>query len=593
MHLAILRSGFLLAIPVLGAPEATAQTEFPHAAGTDRAGRAHAVSDAAGRVLIESPEFPRGVWVHLADEAGQALAGIQVEFQGRADSLVAIWSVDPSGVRQETVLWTRPGADTLRLALQDADPAGLTPELTAIDWRIDPGAEELLDRVEGPELVGWEAATVFLQERWRGSSGRVVVQVDSGTALAVDLAHPEAVARLVDRLQGQVQSALGDAGPFVGQVLLSPYAFGGDLALPGDLILLTTSFVLIPGSELEGWVLKGLRRSSGPVTWSEASALKELNLGRQKIVDVSPLAALTGLERLILNDNEISDVSSLARLAGLRVLELNKNRIVDVSPLSGLTRLTELRLGANQVVDVSPLSGLANLEQLDLWHNEIIDVTSLGVLSSLRSLHLGYNEIVDPSPLAALTNLENLAIWHNEIADAGPLAALNNLTFLGLSGNPVVDVSALSALTNLTDLDLVRNEIVDVSPLATLTGLRTLFLTDNEIVDVSPLASLTGLEELGLSRNRIVDVSPLASLTGLLTLFLDYNEITDVSPLSSLTNLAWLWLRGNEIEDISPLVANTGLQKGDELDLRDNPLSGLAIKEQVRALRDRGVMVSW
>ena len=111
----LFRDGALLA---LAATAAAAQTEFPHAAGTDSSGRAQAVSDAAGRVLIESPEFPRGLWVDLVDEAGQELAGIQMEYEGSPDGLVAIWSADPSGLRQETLLWTRPGGDTLRLAVR-------------------------------------------------------------------------------------------------------------------------------------------------------------------------------------------------------------------------------------------------------------------------------------------------------------------------------------------------------------------------------------------------------------------------------------------------------------------------------------------
>ena len=41
------------------APEATGRSESPHATGTDSLGRAQAVSDAAGRVMVESPEFPR------------------------------------------------------------------------------------------------------------------------------------------------------------------------------------------------------------------------------------------------------------------------------------------------------------------------------------------------------------------------------------------------------------------------------------------------------------------------------------------------------------------------------------------------------
>ena len=120
--LSLLRAGVLLS---LSATAAVAQTEFPFADGTDAAGRAKAVSDAAGRVLIESPEFPRGLWVDLADERGQALAGIQVEYDGRPDSLVALRCVDPARLRQETLLWTRAGGAPLSLSLKSGQPADL------------------------------------------------------------------------------------------------------------------------------------------------------------------------------------------------------------------------------------------------------------------------------------------------------------------------------------------------------------------------------------------------------------------------------------------------------------------------------------
>ena len=208
----LVRAGVLLA---LAATTAAAQTEYPYAAGTDTTGRAQAVSDGAGRVLIESPEFPRGLWLDLADEAGQAVAGVQVEYQGRADSLVAFRCVDPSGLLQETLLWARPEGDPMSLALRTSEPADLPAGLAAIDWRIEPGAEEMLVQEEGQELTDWEAVAAFLQERWRGRTGRVAVQIDSNTALALDLAHAEPAARLVDYLQDQYRRSLGEVSGFL------------------------------------------------------------------------------------------------------------------------------------------------------------------------------------------------------------------------------------------------------------------------------------------------------------------------------------------------------------------------------------------
>ena len=560
------RAGVLL---LATATAAVAQTDYPFAAGTDSSGRAQAVSDAAGRVLIESAEYPRGLWLDLADEAGQALGGIQVEYQGRPDSLVALHCVDPSGLLQEMLVWARPGGDPLRLPLRTREPADLPAGLAAIDWRVEPGAEEMLAQEEGQELTDWEAVTVFLQERWRGRTGRVAVWIDSNTALAVDLTHVEPAARLVDHLQDRYRRSLGEVSAFPVRVLLSPWAPGENPALLEDSIALTTSFILVPGSDLEEWVLTRLRRSRGPVTWSEAFAVTGLDLTWHQIVDVSPLVLLTNLEGLGLSENRIVDVSPLASLTRLRWLRLGNNEIAELSPLASLTRLEWLILSENRIVDVSPLSSLARLWRLVMWANEIVDVGPLAVLTDLRQLSLAWNRIADVSPLASLTNLE----W------------------LGLGGNRIVDVSPLASLTRLEELRVYANRIVDVSPLASLTRLEELRLGGNRIVDVSPLASLSNLTWLGAGGNQIVDVSPLASLTRLEHLQLGANEIVDVSPLASLPTLRWLDLSGNGLQEISPLVANPGLGEGDTVRLEGNPLSEQAINEQIPALEARGVTV--
>ena len=69
MRAAILRAGILLAL-VLGVSAATAQTELYFATGVDSTGWAQAQSNADGHVLIESPQYPRGLWLHLVDGAG-------------------------------------------------------------------------------------------------------------------------------------------------------------------------------------------------------------------------------------------------------------------------------------------------------------------------------------------------------------------------------------------------------------------------------------------------------------------------------------------------------------------------------------------
>ena len=541
MYRSVLHFGVLLALAAF----AGAQSEFPFAAGTDSTGWAQAESNAEGRVMIESPEFPRGLWVELVDETGNGLAGLQVEYQGRPDGLVALRCVDPSGMRQETLLWSRPRGDLMQLRLKPSEPVDLPDGLVAIDLRIDPAAEALLKSEEVPRLSGWEVLAPYLQERW---TGRVAVQIDGNTVIAVDLAHPELEALLVDFPHELAKESLGEirASAVQGAFLIEQ-AFTSDFAFLEGVILLSTSFILAEGSELEKVVLRALGRSEGPVTLAEADALTSLRV--HDMVDVSPLAALTNLESLGLYDNEI----------------------VDVKPLSALTNLKQLTLSSNEIVDVSPLSALTNLNELDLSFNGIVDVSPLSALTSMKQLDLGFNEIVDVSPLSVLTNLQWLRLYYNEI----------------------VDVSPLSALTTLRRLELLNNQIVDVSPLSVLTNLKRLALGSNEIADVGPLSALTNLNQVTLSSNEIVDVSALASWTRLTLLDLSFNQIADINSLSHLARLERLWLKSNRIVDVGALVANTGLGEEDIVDLTGNSLSDQALNEQIPALRERGVRVTF
>ena len=199
MHLSIVRSGILLALAALSVSAATAQTELFFATGVDSTGWAQARSNVDGHVLIESPQYPRGLWLHLVDEAGDALTGLQVEYQGRPDSLVAIRCVDPAGEVRETLVWTRADGAPLSLILKPKETADLPAGLVSIDWQIDTSAESLLEPAE-TWLIGWEAVAAFLQERLQDQAGRVAVQLDTST-LAVGVDHPENIETLVAHLK--------------------------------------------------------------------------------------------------------------------------------------------------------------------------------------------------------------------------------------------------------------------------------------------------------------------------------------------------------------------------------------------------------
>ena len=515
MRAAILQSGILLAL-ILGPSAATAQTELFFATGVDSTGWAQAQSNADGHVLIESPQYPRGLWLHLVDEAGDALAGLQVEYQGRPDSLVAIRCVDLVGGMREMLVWTRSEGDPLRLTLKPRETSDLPAGLIPIDWHIVPDAEFLLESVEETRLIGWEAVAAFLQQHWQGQTGQVAMQFDTGTSFAIELDRPEITETLVAHLQQQV-----GASP----IFLKAQVFKGELALLEGAIL---SASLLEDSKLEWAVRQVLGRLQGFITLQEAASLTRLKADTRRIHSLAGLEHFTALQELALQRNYISDVGPLAALTNLQSLNLWNNQITDVSPLAALTNLQSLNLRSNhQIADVSPLAALTNLQSLDLQHSNV-DVSPLAVLTNLQSLNLWGSQITDVSPLAALTNLQSLYLPHTQITDVSPLASLANLQSLNLEYTQVTDVGPLAHLTNLQSLNLEYNyQITDVSPLAALTNLQSLNLRSNQIVDVSPLAHLTNLQSLNLGFNRIIDLSPLIHLTNLQSLYLKGNPLSD------------------------------------------------------------------
>ena len=244
-----------------------------------------------------------------------------------------------------------------------------------------------------------------------------------------------------------------------------------------------------------------------------------------------------------------------------------------------------LRAAVETRLRVSPGTPIVSSEMEILTHIEaqnanISDLTGLEHATNLTDLFLGD------------THVEGKGwINSNSIKNLSPLAGLTSLIRLGLRNNNISNISAVTGLTNLILLDLNNNNILDISALEGLTNLTWLNLWYNNISDISALVDLTSLKELSLGGNTISDISVLAGLTQLERLELWGNSTTDISSVAGLTNLTSLGLNDNNISDISPLVSNTGLGKGDTVDVRGNPLSYQSLHTHIPILRDRGVTV--
>ena len=218
-------------------------------------------------------------------------------------------------------------------------------------------------------------------------------------------------------------------------------------------------------------------------------------------------------------------------------------------------------------------------------------------MASLTALTASSRGIENLEGIQHAVNLQRLSLGYNLISDISPISGLTGLRQLWINSNPISDASGgLSALTNLAsleDLHLQSINVTDFTPLLGLTNLKTLYLGHGgNIPDISVLSVFANLEVLYFTFSGLSDIAPLALLSKLRFLGLQGNHIVDLWPLAGLTQLDLLDLRDNEITDVSPLVGNAGLTgAGDEIDLRNNPLSHASVNEHIPALQARSVRV--
>ena len=239
-------------------------------------------------------------------------------------------------------------------------------------------------------------------------------------------------------------------------------------------------------------------------------------------------ADMLRLDLLDARSRSITKLDGLEYAVNLEHLELARNPISSVEPLAGLRKLRRLFVWECQLADISPLSQLDALIYLDISENEVSNIQPLANLTNLLELGLHVNNIADISPLSQLDALIYLDISENEVSNIQPLANLTNLLKLRLHYNNIIDVSPLSQLDALIYLDISHNEVSNIQPLANLTNLLKLRLHYNNIIDVSPLKHLINLEWLNIRYNPVTDVTSLDSLT--LTDFF-YDETCDMPPL--------------------------------------------------------------
>ncbi len=210
----------------------------------------------------------------------------------------------------------------------------------------------------------------------------------------------------------------------------------------------------------------------------------------------------------------VRELTGLEYLTAIQGFSIIHHRIMDLRPLAGLTGVRRLWLRGNLISDLSPLRGLP-LDQLGISYNPVSDLRPLAGMVELANFHCDRCQISDISPLAGLTRLTFLDLNNNYIRSIEPLRRVNDLAEVYLSDNDIEDLSPLEN-RNLRTLTAAGNRITDLSPLRNSLAMETLDLNLNEgLRDVSVVERMVALKVLRLDGTDVRDLSPLVRNNGL------------------------------------------------------------------------------
>ena len=252
----------------------------------------------------------------------------------------------------------------------------------------------------------------------------------------------------------------------------------------------------------------------------------------------------------------------------MTLLDLSRNQISDLRPIAALKELRNLYLDGNPITDFSPLYGLSGLTTLSIGGIEITEEALAALSAALPGCAIHSEDAV--ASVAEIT--------------LGGSTFRADVTALDLSNRSLTDISALSACRQLKRLDLTGNLISDLTPLVELPGLEELVVKDNMISDLRPLMSMRSLRLLNAEGNGITSTTALGMLASLKELHLAQNPVKDFSGLSKLSSLETLGLEETGLRD-ADLDWLKGLGRLRLLTIYENPeLSGEAVDDLKRAL---------
>lgn len=261
---------------------------------------------------------------------------------------------------------------------------------------------------------------------------------------------------------------------------------------------------------------------------AELVHLRVLKVDNNKLKSLDSILHLDGLIELRAGGNDI-DLVDFARsnLKSLTDLDLRKNRLLEVRNVHRLSQLQHLNLDDNEL-DEFPLFDMSsepckNLRSLRVCRNGMTALHVDGHFPRLETLHVDGNSLTQVNGLEHLRRLrtfsarEQLLGTNADTEDCiGNLVRNTDVHNLYISLNPAYTLGITQHLLNLQRLELASMGLKELPDnFGQLTpNIRSINLNFNSLQDLRPLLNIKRLSELLLAGNKVERLRQNAMVLG-------------------------------------------------------------------------------
>lgn len=328
-----------------------------------------------------------------------------------------------------------------------------------------------------------------------------------------------------------------------------------------------SEYVFDPAIHTPTFHTRGLRGTNAISAISSCTSLKYVDLSRQAIEDISPLAGKPTIQDLNLNYNLLETLQPLLSTNKIVNLRVAHNLLTNLSGIDNTDTIEFLDCSAQcagaRQMPVGVTSSEYNLIGL------LSDITALNS-KSLVELYCNSNRLDNIDSLKGAANLVRLYGSNNQFSDIkGDLAGCISLEYVNFSNNKFVtfkDMGLEDTKDSLQELYILEQGIKsfttpnysndsailkDLEGLKQFSALRILDMTTNKIKD-SEMAHIPDcIISLMIGHNELQDKTfstfDPSKKTRLETISAEYNHISDITPLEAFTTITRLYLPNQSI----------------------------------------------